>query len=217
MNGKINSKIVELLRNNEFKQITNYISKICDLLVENFIDENRKFPNDENQMRSILLVEYLSNDEIRKLYGMLDYDFIPEVPENYDGNGEFIGRTDIRIKLKTDFDKRDAYYIVECKRIDGTSNLNKKYLNDGVIRFITKKYSSYYKKNIMLGFVVRKIDIHDNVKKIENIQNSGDNFNMYGEFLTINEENNIYDCIYKTDNGDLEIRHIFADFSRIME
>ena len=191
MSEKINSKIVNLLRKNEFEQITNYISKICNLIVENFIKDNRKFPNDENQIRSIMLVEYLSNDDIRQTFGMLDYDFIPEALENYDGNGEFLGRTDIRIKLKTDFDKRDAYYIVECKRIDGTSNLNKKYVNDGVARFVTRKYSAYYKKNIMLGFVVKQINIFDNVQKIESIQNSNSNSDMNGTFEIIDKENNI--------------------------
>lgn len=217
MRGRINSKITNLLRKSEFEQITNYISEICNLIVENFIANNRKFPNDENRIRSIMLVEYLSDDDTRQKFGMLDYDFTPEVLENYDGNGDFLGRTDIRIKLKTDFDKRDAYYIVECKRIDGTSNLNKKYINDGVARFVTEKYSAFYKKNIMLGFVVKQINISDNVRKIENIQNLNSNVHMHGSLEVIDQSKNIYNCIYKIECGELEIRHIFSDFSQIIE
>ena len=61
--------------------------------------------------------------------------------ENYAGSGQHIGRVDIRILLKSDFEKDDAYYITECKRIDGSSDLNKKYVKEGVARFVTEKYS----------------------------------------------------------------------------
>lgn len=45
---------------------------------------------------------------------------------------------------------------IECKRIDGTADLNKKYVKEGVARFVTQKYSSYYGRNVMLGFVVKR-------------------------------------------------------------
>lgn len=137
----------------------------------------------------------------------------------YDGNGNYIGRADICIKLKSDFEKREAYYIVECKRLDGKSDLNKKYVCEGVARFITRKYSSYYGKNIMLGFVIKQIDISKNTVLIESIQNTDKNKYMHGNFdLTIaRTKSEVYKCQYHIENGDLELRHIFADYSEIIE
>ena len=92
---------------------------------------------------------------------------------------------DIRILLKSDFEKEDAYYVIECKRIDGTSDLNKKYVKEGVARFVTQKYSSYYGRNIMLGFVVKKIDMSANAKLIEGIQNADLNQHAHGNLRLV--------------------------------
>lgn len=218
MSGKISKRITNVLRQDDFEQITGYILEICGLVVEDFTQKSRMLPNNENQIRSIILEEYLDNDNIRESHNMLDYSFTPETQENYDGNGNYIGRADIRIKLKTDFDKHNAYYIVECKRIDGTEDLNKKYVEEGVARFVTKKYSAYYGKNIMLGFVVKNIDIASNAKKIENIQNSNADINMQGHFdlVSKNRKQEMHRCIYHISSGELELRHIFSDFSDII-
>ena len=139
--------------------------------------------------------------------------------ENYAGSGQHIGRVDIRILLKSDFEKDDAYYIIECKRIDGSSDLNKKYVKEGVARFVTEKYSSYYGRNIMLGFVVKKMDISANAQLIESIQNSDLDQNMHGNFELVNSDNltESYKCMYRIQSGELELRHIFSDYSSIME
>ena len=163
-----------------------------------------------------MLEEYLTKK--KGTYGMSDYRFELEVPENYAGNGHHVGRVDIRILLKSDFEKEDAYYIIECKRIDGTADLNKKYVKEGVARFITEKYSSYYGRNIMLGFVVKKIDISANVQVIEGIQNSDLDQNMHGDFELVNSNNltESYKCMYQVQSGELELRHIFSDYSSVM-
>lgn len=218
MRGKINQKISEALRFDDLEQITVYIMEICELLIEDFTRKNRKLPNDENRIRSIMLEEYLDNDIIRRNHGMLDYSFTPETQENYDGKGNYIGRADIRIKLKTDFDKHSAYYIVECKRIDGTEGLSKKYIEEGVARFITQKYSAYYGKNIMIGFVVRQINMSDNIKKIKNLQDLNLDVQVEGNFEIACREKNceMYKCTYQIESGKLELRHIFSDFSSII-
>lgn len=219
MNGKINHKISEALRQDDLEQITAYIIEICEMLVKDFTDKNRKLPNNENRIRSIMLEEYLDDDKVRNDYGMSDYSFTPETQEHYDGKGNYIGRADIRIKLKTDFDKRSAYYIIECKRIDGTSELNNKYIEEGVARFVTQKYSAYYGKNIMLGFVIKDIDISGNALKIEKIQNANDNAYMHGSFELVNKvkKHEMYKCTYYIESGELELRHIFSDFSNVVD
>lgn len=208
--------ILEKLNRANFDKITSYIQTICNLIVEDYEKNNLKLPNDENQIRSIMLEEYINKQ--KKAYGMSSYKFDLEVPENYNGKGNHKGRIDIRVLLKSDFEKNDAYYIVECKRIDGSSNLNKKYVNEGVARFVTEKYSSYYGRNILLGFIVRKIDIVSNVNKIENIQNSDSNQAMHGSFKHVKNKGitENYSCIYQIKSGKLELCHVFSDYSSIM-
>lgn len=216
MSGMLNKSILDALYRANFEKITNYILDICELVVEDYEKKQLKLPNDENRIRSIMLEEYLTKK--KGTYGMSNYRFELEVPENYDGNGYHVGRVDIRILLKSDFEKEDAYYIVECKRIDGTADLNKKYVKEGVARFVTEKYSSYYGRNIMLGFVVKKIDISANALLIEEIQNSDFDQNMHGNFELVNSNNLTegYKCLYQIQSGALELRHIFSDYSSIM-
>jgi len=219
MSGRLNKNILLALQQANYEQIVQYIVEICEAVANDFEFMNRRLPNNENQIRTIILEEYLDNDEIRRKHGMSEYSFSPETMENYDGNGNYIGRADIRIKLKTDFEKREAYYIVECKRLDGKMSLNKKYVGEGVSRFITKKYSSYYGKNIMLGFVIKQIDISNNAVLIERYQNTDNSENMYGSFDLVakRSKSEVYKCQYKIEKGDLELRHIFIDYSGIIE
>lgn len=216
MSGILNKDIIEALYRANFEKITNYILNICELVVEDYEKKRLKLPNDENKIRSIMVEEYMKKQ--KSVYGMSDYRFEIETPENYVGNGKHIGRVDIRILLKNDFEKEDAYYVIECKRIDGTFDLNKKYVKEGVARFVTQKYSSYYGRNIMLGFVVKKVDMSDNAKLIEKIQNKDLDKNMHGNFEFI-ESNGVvesYKCIYKIQSGEVELRHIFSDYSSIV-
>lgn len=217
MNRNINQKISEVLRQDDFSQIIEYFLHICKLIEVDFYKKGRKLPNNENQIRTIFLEEYLANDTMRKIYNMQDYDFTPEIQEHYIGNGNYLGRADIRIKLKTDFEKSSAYYLVECKRIDGSINLNTKYVEEGVARFVTQKYSSYYGKNIMLGFVISKINVSQNTYQIQHIQNLNEDVHMHGtlELLSRTKYYEVYKCKHQLYKGELELRHIFADFSNI--
>ncbi len=212
----LNKNILKALYKANFEKIVQYILDICELIVKDYEEKQLKLPNNENQIRSIMLEEYLK--KLKDFYSMSDYRFELEVPENYVGKGQHIGRVDIRILLKSDFEKEDAYYIVECKRIDGTSNLNKKYVEEGIARFITQKYSSYYGRNIMLGFVVKKIDIVSNTKLIEQIQNLDLNKQIHGNFEFIDSDDVTYNykCMYQIQSEEIELRHIFSDYSSII-
>lgn len=216
MSGVLNKDILETLCQANFEKITNYILDICELIVEDYERNQLKMPNDENKIRSIMLEEYLRKQKVS--YGMSNYRFDLEVPENYAGNGHHIDRVDIRILLKSDFEKEDAYYIIECKRIDGTSALNKKYVKEGVARFTMQKYSSYYGRNIMLGFVVKKINMSANAQLIERIQNADLDEHMHGKFELIGNRSvtESYKCIYQIQSGEVELRHIFSDYSSII-
>lgn len=216
MSGILNKNILKSLHRANFEKIIKYIQNICELVVKDYEKRQLKLPNDENRIRSIMLEEYMKKH--KSSYGMSDYRFDLEVPENYAGSGRHIGRVDIRIILKSDFEKEDACYIIECKRIDGTSDLNKKYVNKGIARFVTEKYSSYYGRNIMLGFVVKKIDISANTRLIEGIQNTDLNQHMHGNFEFLESEGvtESYRCMYHIQSGELELCHIFSDCSSVM-
>jgi hypothetical protein len=103
----------------------------------------------------------------------MDFDnfrFFTETPENYI-NGKPQGRTDLQVFSINEFKHRNRYFVIECKRIDGNRALNRKYIDEGIRRFVGKspKYKSYYKMNCMLGFAVKYIDIAQNVEKINSL------------------------------------------------
>lgn len=215
----MNTRLKKMFQKDDFERISEFILEVCDKTREEYESTNEKLVNNENHIRTIMLEKYMRNIDFCKGHQMSDYRFDLETPENYDGNGDYIGRADIRIILKTDFTNYNAYYLIECKRIDGTVDLNKKYVNQGVFRFTTQYYSSYYSKNIMLGFVVKQVDLTNNSRKIEELQNSSDHEFMHGNFQLIvdNKYQKMYTCMYNTEFGTLELRHIFTDISKVIK
>ena len=149
----------------EFEDILSKII-ICYKLM---IADNVSLTNDENTIRDVLLINYLKDNSIRKKIKLNDYLFDREVPED-----RSIGRTDLKIQTKNTFQDTSAYYIIECKRLNatnltGTTGLNAKYIKDGMYRFASTTYSTHYKTNGMIGFVVEPIDISANVTSINNL------------------------------------------------
>lgn len=217
MTTTLKKDILYRLHQATFQKIINYIQDISLLVIKDYENNNLKLPNDENKIRSIILEEYLVKQKVK--YKMEDYRFLSEVLENYQGNGKYIGRVDIHVILKNDFEKEEAYYVIECKRIDGTKKMNRKYVEEGIARFITGKYSSYYHRNIMLGFIIKNIDIHKNTLEIEKIQNASSDKQMHSSFIpTRNTSKNIetYECTYSINSCKLQLVHIFSNYSSII-
>ena len=110
-----------------FDRIIEAIVKGCELMVSDCIKEKNKLANHEEIIRTYLTQNYLDNDEKRDQIGLqgINIRFEIEVPENYNpATINYIGRTDIRIVSDDWFRNREAYYIVECKRLDGGNTLN---------------------------------------------------------------------------------------------
>jgi len=125
--------------------------------------------NNENKIKNRLYKDYLNNQSIRNELGLNQYLFKTEtamIDENYDEKGY----SDIEIiDLKGSFKSTEAFYVIECKRIDDINphyknSLNNKYITEGISRFVDEKYPTHYKVNGMLGFVVKNIDIKENCK-----------------------------------------------------
>lgn len=177
--------------------------------------------NDENLIRDVLLINYLKNNKIRKKINLIDYLFDREVPED-----RTKGRTDIKIQTTNTFRDTDAYYTIECKRLDalnpnGTTGLNAKYIENGINRFISNTYRSHYKTNGLIGFIVEAMDIDQNIASINQLLKT-----TYTAIKTIQELeykriienfNQSYSSIHDLEGDNLILYHLMFDFSKNMQ
>lgn len=148
-----------------------------------------------------------------------------QVSENFDiETDSYIGRVDIKVISGDYYIDDKAYHIIECKRINGKNKFNKEYITEGVARFLTPmpkpKYSSYYKRNIMFGYIVKSIDIHENAKKIDELQvillSEVDSKN-FGLVKSDDSQYWVYACEYATEYiGKIELHHLFFDFADVI-
>lgn len=197
---------------NEFKNILKKIVYCYCLLMKS--DANIPL-NDENGIRDILVNDFINNSKIKEEI-QLEYFVLPEVNETLTH-----GRTDIRIFSPNSYYQQEAYFILECKRLDskarkGISGLNYKYIDQGIKRFTTDYYSSYYRTNGLLGFVIEDIDIDRNIQDV--------NFLLENYFESIQTKRNIkresfienfqyhYSSLHTTENGNqIELYHLMFD------
>jgi len=151
-----------IIYNEKFEQIFIKIVACYQLMkIHNVV-----LPNDENLIRDEIVNNYLMANTVRNSIGIDDYLFIRENPTN-----DNTGRTDISVVLRNDsFQNTNALYIIECKRLDGKIKLNREYITNGIARFIKeKKYPTYKNTAGMIGFVVAKIDISQNIIAINRL------------------------------------------------
>lgn len=179
-------------------------------------------PNDENKIRDILLIDYLKNNSIRNQVRLTEYLFDREVPED---NSD--GRTDIKIQTQNTFTDTQAYYTIECKRLDnqnptGTSGLNAKYIEEGIMRFVSRRYSSFHGINGMIGFIVECMNVGENIANINRLLQ--DNFTKANTDTPLTEiafiENvdyQYYSKHFDIENKKLKLYHLMFDFSSNME
>lgn len=182
------------------------------------IKDKVKLENDENKIRDCLLLNYLKNDKVRKDIDLLKWHFEREVQEDHS-----VGRTDIKVISPNTFEKQEAYYILECKRLEnkntsGTTGLNAEYIKNGIARFTSKYYSSFHRVNGMIGFIVDVLDIHSNTENINSLLSKS--FSSIETTKTITKDNFIEDFDYHyhsthrdEDKDDLKIYHLMLDFN----
>ena len=131
---------------------------------ESLIHDNIQLKNDENKIRDILVEHYLNHSLKRQELGINHLIFNREPSENMAE-----GFVDIKVQTMISLNNPKAYYIFECKRLDGSMDLNRKYIKDGIMRFVSEKYSSYKNLSGMLGFEVRKLDTMANIEEISKL------------------------------------------------
>lgn len=198
---------------NEFERILSKIT-ICYQLMK---DDKVVLENDENKIRDILLLNYLKNDEVRRKVDLLPWHFEREIQEDHS-----TGRTDIKVITLNTFEKQEAYYILECKKLDnanktGTTGLNAEYIKEGINRFITKKYSSYYRVNGMIGFIVEDLEINESIKNINTLLTTSFSSIITKQEITKNSFIDEFEYHYSSihtdkDNDELKIYHLMFDF-----
>ena len=209
-----------------FENIRNSIhNKIIDILIkstERMINDKEIIDNKENAIRDILYEKYLNNNNIRKQMENNNFIFDIESPENFDNSSKkYIGRVDIKVLSINTFNDTSDYYIIECKRIDGTNILNKKYIDEGISRFVVEpiKYKTKTNRNIMFGFIVKDINIRENTIKIKNIHSTNEYIknNISEDFIEERQHENIY-SLYRTSyyEHNIKLFHIFYNISKII-
>lgn len=220
MGGFQNQLLNQNFKQNFYNIIITTLITSCKLMVQNCCSNKVGIPNHEEKIRTHLLENYLENDNVRCTIGLSDVPirFLPEVPENYDADtNTYIGRTDIRVFSSNWLSNPNDYYIVECKRLDGTQSLNQKYVDEGICRFVgnTPKYSSYNNQNIMLGFVVKDIDCSVVISTITDIHSKKIGSIIAQNITPIVNANDYYLCesIY---TNQLSLSHIFYNISSVI-
>ncbi len=209
MLNKDNFLYSQIIYEVDFHGILAYIINAYKLLVE----EGVQMENKENHIRDILVEKYLNDNVKREQLGIEHVIFNREAAENMAK-----GFVDIKAQTRISLNEPQAYYVFECKRLDGNKDLNEEYIKEGIMRFVNEKYSSYYGLNGMIGFEVKKFDTPDNVEEINQLV-----FSKYPEAAFIEKispaaiiENFQYCFISRHKTVSLkrvELYHLMLDFS----
>lgn len=177
--------------------------------------------NKEDYITARLVEDFLDNDSTRAILNLKTYRFVAE-PASFDEQYQQIGYSDIRVITTHQvqgFDTTKADYIIECKRLDGTKDLNEKYITNGICRFIEEKYTrkSIHKISAMLGYVVASTDIRACVEAINQagVKNNLANFTQPLTFFQIRPGFNFsYRSEHRTiSESTAEIFHILFDLN----
>lgn len=185
-------------------------------------------PNNENEIRNIMLKDYLKVESFKKAhFNLANYHFDYETIEN-------IGRADIRILPVNPYINDESYYIIECKRVDnqnvtGITGLNAEYVKNGICRFVSGYYSSYFRINGMIGFVVENFDFDKNITNINSFLNNnlindrGENVNtMFTREIKVIELSKDFKYSYTSTHqtvsqNEIILYHLMFNFSAQMQ
>ncbi|WP_313562517.1 hypothetical protein [Ruminiclostridium cellobioparum] len=221
MGGFKNLQLNQILSQFVLDKIKSTLLICSKAMVSESISSSRFIDNHEERIRNRLYEKYLNNDEFIRKSGLdlQGLQFTIEAPHNYDDQTDtYVGRIDIKVTNVNIFKSNNLYYTIECKRIDGHADLNKKYVTEGIARFVCPplKYSSCLGKNIMFGFVVKSINLIDNCKNIDGIQQLELKDYVLDGFKMIDNSDPDY-CLYLSEYKTVELHHMFFDFSSIIK
>lgn len=195
----------------EFERVLSYII----LVYKQMLLDSVTLTNEENSIRDVLLYSYLKQATFKKENDINDFLFDKEIEES-------TGRIDIRIMPVNPFVSDDAYYIIECKRLNsknttGKTGLNSEYIVEGICRFVSQKYSCYHQTNGMIGFVVDKLDIDKNIISINTLLSSqfpeANTLKSISKRSIVNGFDFSYYSMHKGKEKELLLYHLMLNFS----
>jgi hypothetical protein len=184
-------------------------------------DTYSSIENAEDIITARLVEDFLENDLVQSSLSLMSYRFIPE-PAAYNAQYLQIGYSDIRVIVTHRvgaFDTTKADYIIECKRLDGKSGLNTKYVKEGICRFVEEKYTwkTVHKVSAMLGYIVVQSDIPkcvDNINRIGKKSNIAGFIQPLGYFQIRQGFDFSYRSQHRTNSGkNADIFHVLFDLS----
>lgn len=218
MSGFKNTTLNRLIATKSLSFIVGKVLICLKMMQQDCITNSIKIPNREPDICNYLFSNYLNNDTIVKTTGLDEFRFFSEVPENYVNNTPR-GRADLQVFSIDDFRHRDRYFIIECKRIDGNLTLNREYVNEGIRRFACDdpKYTSYYRINCMLGFVVRDINILGNTAAINALLRTDCSDIYTVAYLSAGAIPQTFISSHGLgEDSSIELLHAFSDCSKIV-
>ncbi len=173
----------------------------------------------EEYIRNVFLdKQYMQNKKFKRKFEVSDLEFKHEVAENKDR--QTIGSHDIQVlglaqKIFGEADE-DIYYSIECKRLNNAGQSPKEYVNEGIVRYTTGKYSDLMPIAGMIAFIEDKYFNYSNeidkiLKKYKSIETE--------QFLTQSKESkDIYTSkhLKSKNKHQILINHFLFDFSTII-
>ena len=215
---EIDASAFEEAKNIYEKEFIFILSKIA-ICYKKIVTIGENLANNEDAIRDHIHCNYLNNQTVLNELNLL-YHFECE-PKEY---GSTDGYLDIKIFNSNIFQNKSEYYIIECKRINnqnpkGATGLNAKYIKEGILRFVQKKYSAFHRINGMLGFVVEDMNISSNTSDINYLlTNTYKNSNTLILISPITLIEN-FDELYYSEHTDIDnlgfkLYHLMLDFSK---
>ena len=221
--------ITQGLNADSFKRsYTVYISEftsVMDLLIYCYykiIEKERFNSNKFEEFLRNVLVNYLRKNKDRFNISYLGFEI--EAGDIYFDSIR-VHYIDIKVcnvgllnSMKSD---ENIYFSVECKRLDKSSNKIKRYVEQGIFRYIEGKYSRFMPIALMVGFIemgdINSIvtDINQKLlalKKIETIIELRRYFmkdNFEGSYISKHNR--------KRNLGEIELYHLLFDYSDIIQ
>lgn len=190
-----------------FNQLKGLLYDICNAYVL-ICTKGQKIKNDENTIRDEFGCYFENQDFKETTTTAKDYFFESEGRQQ-----KTAGRVDIRFLSPNCYGYQDAYFAIECKRLDGKAHLNKEYVENGVRRFTTGKYPSLLGCNAMIGFIVKTMNVFETCSGINANLTVNEHLSKIQESLPggchMFESNHIVDKM-------ITLLHLWLDFTSCM-
>ncbi len=172
----------------------------------------------EEYIRNVFLDKrYMQNKNLKRKYEVNDLEFKQEIGENKDR--KTIGSHDIQVlglaqKLFSEADE-DVYFSIECKRLNEAGQSPEKYINEGIMRYTSKKYSEIMPVAGMIAFI--EDNTYDYPNEIDEILKNHKSISTT-QYLTL-RNTNVYNSkhLKVNSNNTILLYHFFFEFINNIE